>query len=119
MSNIGGSRPKGTTGRRVEVNEDARGAAASATTALVAREAAVLAREQAADQRQEAADLRDEVADQREEVMTAAAERRTRSETELLEANEHLVVAAIHSQTMTEVAEHATSLMSLKAERDF
>lgn len=91
----------------------------SATTTLCAREAAVLAREQAADLRQEAADLRDEVADQREEIMRVEAERRAHGETHLREANEHLVVAAIHSQTMTEVAEHATLQMSLKAERDF
>jgi len=119
MSNIARTPPKSATGRRPEVNERARGAPLSATTTLCAREAAVLAREQAADLRQEAADLRDEVADQREEIMRVEAERRAHGETHLREANEHLVVAAIHSQTMTEVAEHATLQMSLKAERDF
>jgi diguanylate cyclase (GGDEF)-like protein len=119
MSNIGRTSPKGATGRRLEEIERARDAPLSATTTLIAREAAVLAREQAADLREETADLREEIADQREEAMRAAAERRAHGETQLLEANEHLVVAAIHSQTMTEVAEHAALQMSFKAERDF
>jgi diguanylate cyclase len=119
MSNKGGTRPKGATGWRLEVNEGARDAPLSATTTLFERETALLAREQAADLRQEAADLRDEVADQREENIRAEAEHRAHGETQLLEANEHLVVAAIHSQTMTEVAEQATMQMSFKAERDF
>jgi diguanylate cyclase (GGDEF)-like protein len=118
MSNIGRIGPR-TTGERLEVNEVARDAPLSATTTLLAREAAVLAREQAADLRQEAADRRDKVADLRDEVIRDAAKRRAHGETQLLEANEHLVVAAIHSQTMTEVAEHATLQMSFKAERDF
>jgi diguanylate cyclase (GGDEF)-like protein len=116
MSIIGRTRPIGSAGWQVK--EDACAAPLSATTPLLEREAAVLAREQAADLRQETADLRDEIADEREEAMRDAAERRAHGET-LLEANEHLVVAAIHSQTMTEVAEQATLLMSFKAERDF
>jgi diguanylate cyclase (GGDEF)-like protein len=90
-----------------------------AAAALIAREAALLAREQAADLREKRADLRDRLADQREELLRTAAERRAHSDTHLLEANENLVVAAIHSQTMTEVAEHAAVQMTLKAERDF
>jgi diguanylate cyclase len=117
MSNIGRTRPIGATDWRDAENEGAR-APLSATTTLFEREAAVLAREQAAELRQEAADLRDEVADQREEVIRDA-ERRAHGETQLLEANENLVVAAIHSQTMTEVAQNATLQMSFKAERDF
>ena len=111
MSNIDHTRPKGTTAQPLEVNKRAR-CATSTATALAAREAAVLAREQAAD-------LRDEVADRRDEAARATAERRAHTETQLLEANEHLVVAAVHSQTMTELAEHATMQMSFKAERDF
>ena len=111
MSNIDHTRPKGTTAQPLEVNKRARCATSTATT-LAAREAAVLAREQAAD-------LRDEVADRRDEAARATAERRAHTETQLLEANEHLVVAAVHSQTMTELAEHATMQMSFKAERDF
>jgi diguanylate cyclase (GGDEF)-like protein len=118
MSNIARIGPKGPTGRQLDVNECVPDAPLSAST-LVAREAAVLAREQAADLRQEAADLRDEMADRREELMRDTAEHRAHGETQLLEANEHLVVAAIHSQTMTEVAQNATLQMSFKAERDF
>jgi diguanylate cyclase (GGDEF)-like protein len=88
-------------------------------SAIDARETAVLAREQAADLRQEAAELRDKVADRREEVGRAATQQRAKTETRLLEANQQLVVAAVHSQTMAEVAEHATLQMSFKAERDF
>jgi diguanylate cyclase (GGDEF)-like protein len=80
----------------------------SFAAALAARETAVLAREQAVDRREEAADLRDQAADKRESI-----------ETQLMEANENLVLAAVHSQTMAEAAEHATAEMSLKAERDF
>jgi diguanylate cyclase len=78
---------------------------ATREAALAAREAAVLAREQAADER--------------EEATTIAAERLVHGENELLEANEKLVVAAVQAQTDTEVAERATALMSIKAERDF
>jgi diguanylate cyclase (GGDEF)-like protein len=111
MSNIDRTRPKGATAQLLEVKKRARSAASTAST-LAAREAAVLARAQAAD-------LRDEVADRRDEAARATAERRAHTETQLLEANEHLVVAAVHSQTMTELAEHATMQMSFKAERDF
>jgi diguanylate cyclase (GGDEF)-like protein len=76
-------------------------------------------REETADLRQETADLREEAADQREETMGDEAVDRALNETQLLEANEHLVVAAIHSQTMTEAAERATLQMTFKAERDF
>jgi diguanylate cyclase len=77
----------------------------AAEAALVARESAVLAREQAADRRDEAA------------VITANL--LSHRESELREANAHLVVAAVQAQTDTEAAEHATALMSIKAERDF
>jgi diguanylate cyclase len=93
--------------------------ASSTPSALVARETAVLAREQAADRRHEAAELRDQAADKREETIRAAALQRANTATHLLEANQHLVVAAVHSQTMVEAAEHATLQMSYKAERDF
>jgi diguanylate cyclase (GGDEF)-like protein len=87
--------------------------------ALAAREAAVLIREQAADRREAAADLRDKIADQREEAVWRTTRHREDVQTHLLEANENLVVAAVHSQTMTEAAEDATMQMTFKAERDF
>jgi diguanylate cyclase len=85
--------------------ESARRTGPATEAALAAREGAVLAREQAADRR--------------EEATTIAAELLVHGESELLEANEKLVVAAVQAQTDTEAAERATVLMSIKAERDF
>jgi diguanylate cyclase (GGDEF)-like protein len=116
MSNID-QRLKDETGPQLDANESSQ--SNPTPTMLAARESAVLAREQAADRREEAADLRDKVAHQLEEAVRAISEKRGRSETQLLEANENLVVAAVHSQTLTEAAEHATLKMSFKAERDF
>jgi diguanylate cyclase (GGDEF)-like protein len=116
--------PKDAIVRKPEASESSPVTSPPAT--LAARESAVLAREQAADLREQAADLReqaadrrDRIADQREEAVWTRTEHRTRAGTQLLEANENLVVAAVHSQTMTEAAEHATVQMSIKAERDF
>ena len=102
MSEIGATRDLDATVHRVEPGGHPDSAA---ETALAARERAVLAREQAADRRDEAA--------------TITTELLAHSESELREANEHLVVAAVRAQTTTEAAEHATALMSVKAERDF
>jgi diguanylate cyclase (GGDEF)-like protein len=79
--------------------------AVATETSLTEREAAVLVREQEADRREAAA--------------ISTAEYHEQIASQLREANEHLVVAAVRSQTMTEVAEHATVQMALKAERDF
>ena len=108
---------RGATGPQLDATERSR--TNSTPTTLAARESAVLAREQAADRREAAADRRDKIAQQLEEDMKANSANRARTETQLLEANENLVVAAVHSQTMTEAAEHATLKMSFKAERDF
>src|SRR5450631_2034487 len=118
MRKIDDTRARDATGQPLEVNERARSAASTAAT-LAAREAAVLAREQAADRREAAVLTREQAVDRRDEAARATAERRAQAETQLLEANEHLVVAAVHSQTMAELAEHATMQMSFKAERDF
>jgi diguanylate cyclase (GGDEF)-like protein len=98
----------------------------SSPSALGARETVVLAREEAADRREEAADrredaadLRDTAADEREATNRAATQHRANKESHLREANEQLVVTAVHAQTMVEAAEHATLQMSFKAERDF
>jgi diguanylate cyclase (GGDEF)-like protein len=119
MTDIGRIHPIDATARRPEIDQGEGGTPSDTAATLLAREAAVHARERAADLREEAADLRDDIADRREEAARKAAERRARSEAQMREANEHLVVAAIHSQTMTEVAEFATLQMSFKAERDF
>jgi signal transduction histidine kinase len=84
--------------------------------AVAAREGTATLREDAADVREEAADLRDETATLREETLRAREEAaQARSELERLmaqmrEANEHLVVGAVHAQTMTEDAEQANHL---------
>jgi diguanylate cyclase (GGDEF)-like protein len=103
--------------QQLESTEDFR--AASTPMTLAARVAAVLIREQAADRREAAADLRDKIADQREEAVWGTTRHGEHAQTHLLEANENLVVAAVHSQTMTEAAERAAMQMSFKAERDF
>jgi diguanylate cyclase (GGDEF)-like protein len=117
MSIANNPRSKGAPSQQLESTEDFR--AASTPKALAAREAAVLVREQAADRRAAAADLRDKIADQREEAVWGTTRHREHAQTHLLEANENLVVAAVHSQAMTEAAERATMQMSFKAERDF
>jgi len=95
-------RDPGTIASRVTLSRDA---ALAAEAALASRECAVLAREQAADRRDLAA--------------VTAANRFANAASELREANEELVVSAVQAQTNTEAAEHATALMSIKAERDF
>src|ERR1700722_19762449 len=110
-------RSEGEPSPQLESTEDFR--ATSTPAALAAREAAVLVREQAADRRQAAADLRDKIADKREEAYWGTTRHREHAQTHLLEANENLVVAAVHSQTMTEAAEHAAMQMTFKAECDF
>ncbi len=84
--------------------------------AVAAREESATRREDAADAREGAADLRDETATSREEAVRAREETaQARSELDQLmsqmrDANEHLVVSAVRSQTMTEDAEQANHL---------
>ncbi|MDQ5911301.1 MAG: diguanylate cyclase [Pseudomonadota bacterium] len=115
--------------------------------ALLAGEQTVDRREEVADRREEVADRREEVADQREEVadqreeiadcreQVAAlrdkalraqeeaardkAELNAQNQAQLREANEHLVLATVHAQTMTEAAEQAAMQMSYMAKHDF
>jgi diguanylate cyclase (GGDEF)-like protein len=122
MSIVDNTPPKGSTARPLEPNESLHATSTGPSgpdLTLAARETAVLAREQAADLRQGAADLRDKVADQRDATVRATSKHRQHKETQLLEANENLIVAAVNSQTLTEAAEQATLQMSFKAERDF
>lgn len=83
-------------------------------------------REQLADRREETVDRREEVATLREKVLRAReeaarikAELSARNEALLREANEHLVVATIRAQMMTEAAEQATARMAHMAKHDF
>ena len=116
MSRTGFLRQKGATGRPPEANASAPPAAAKTVTE---REAAVLASEQAILSRTEAVDRREKVADRREKVAKAMAKLGARSEAQLRETNERLIVATVSAQTMTEVAEYATAQMSYVAEHDF
>jgi signal transduction histidine kinase/ActR/RegA family two-component response regulator len=84
--------------------------------AVTAREETAFLREEAARLREEAAGLREETSSLREAALRAredAAQARSELE-ELLaqvrEANERLVVASVHAQTMTEDAEQANHL---------
>jgi diguanylate cyclase (GGDEF)-like protein len=97
------------------------------------RDDAASLRDEDASMRDETADLRDEAADLREEVTmlrekalhaqeeaaSAKAALSALTDAQLREANEHLVVATVRAQTMTETAEQATAQMSHMAEHDF
>ncbi len=83
------------------------------------RQEAADQRQASADQREEVADLREEAADQREEAASAKAKLSAKTQAQLREVNERLVVATVHAQTMTEAAEQATVQMSYMAEHDF
>jgi len=97
------------------------------------REDCLSLREEAADLREEAANLREDVADLREEAASldeknlhaeikTANVREAQSklvESELREANEQLVVAAVNAQILVDEAEQATAEMTHMAEHDF
>ncbi|MDD5249309.1 MAG: EAL domain-containing protein [Rhodocyclaceae bacterium] len=83
------------------------------------REGAADQREETANLRQEAADLREEVADLREEAAKAEEALSLLNAAHMREANERLIVATIHAQTMTEAAEQATAQMAYVAKHDF
>ncbi|WP_428827535.1 putative bifunctional diguanylate cyclase/phosphodiesterase [Azonexus sp. IMCC34842] len=76
-------------------------------------------RQENADLRQEAADLRQKAADLSEAAARAKSELGVITEAHLREANERLVVATVHAQTMTEAAEKATAQMAYMAQHDF
>jgi diguanylate cyclase (GGDEF)-like protein len=90
------------------------------------REEAAGLREEDVDLREEAADLREEAAYLDEKALRTGRKtkkekeaRRAITETMLREANEHLTVATIRAQTMTDAAEQATKQMTHLAEHDF
>ena len=76
-------------------------------------------RQDTADLRQVTADLRQDAADRREETARVKAALRESSDAQMREANERLIIATIHAQTMTEAAVMATAQMSYMAEHDF
>jgi diguanylate cyclase (GGDEF)-like protein len=126
MSKKGVSPRKGATGRRLEANKCAQSPASAPGKPLAEREAAVLANEEAvlsrtetADRREQAITLRENALRAQEEAARAKAELDARTEAQLREANERLVVATVRAQTMTEAAEGATAQMSYMAQHDF
>ena len=81
--------------------------------AVEASESAISKREKSVDLREEAALLREKAASLREEAIATqerAAKAKALGVTQMREANQNLVVAAVHAQTMTEAAEHDNRL---------
>ncbi|MCU0736709.1 MAG: EAL domain-containing protein [Methylotetracoccus sp.] len=79
----------------------------------------VLASEQAVHRREEAVARREKALRAQEEAAMSKAELIAHNQAQLREANEHLVVATVRAQMMTEVAEQATLRMSYMAKHDF
>jgi diguanylate cyclase (GGDEF)-like protein len=75
-------------------------------------------RQDTADLRQVTADIRQEAADQREEAAIVKAAFNESTNATVREANERLMAATLHAQTMTKAAELATEQMSYMAEHD-
>lgn len=90
--------------------------------AIIAGEKAILSREEGASLREEGLSLREEGAGLREKALWEArtkAELATRTEAQLREANESLIIATVQAQTMTEAAEKTAGQMAYMAEHDF
>ena len=75
-------------------------------------------RQDTADLRQVTADIRQEAADQREEAAVVKAALDESANAQVREANERLIAATMHAQTMTKAAELATEQMAYMAEHD-
>jgi diguanylate cyclase (GGDEF)-like protein len=75
-------------------------------------------REDIADLREDIADLRQNVADQRDEAANSKAKLSMTTQALLKEANERLIIASVHAQTMAESAERAKEQMSHMAGHD-
>ena len=88
-------------------------------TTLAGREAALLAAERALALRERAAALLESTLRQQENAARALSAHTAFTETQLREANERLVVAAVRAQTMTEAAEGVAAQMSHMATHDF
>jgi len=82
------------------------------------REAALIAGEERATLREHDADLREAALRIHDLNVQARAEEEAISKGQLREANERLVIATVHAQTMTEEAERVTAQMSHMAQHD-
>lgn len=117
----------------VDVNKGALQSIGAREAAVAAREEAVLTGEGSAVLREQAKHLREEVARLRQELVVVRehatrqkvaaanenAEGLERQVTQLRDANEHLVVAAVEAQTRSEVSDHDKEQMSHAAHFDF
>jgi len=75
-------------------------------------------REDTADRREETANRRQNAADQRDEAANSKAKLSMTTQALLKEANERLIIASVHAQTMAESAERAKEQMSHMAGHD-
>jgi len=91
----------------------------AAKPTLAERETALLAGERAVLDREEGVELREKALSAQEDAARADVEFGAVSEAQLREANERLVVATVHAQTMKEAAEGAAARLSYMAEHDF
>jgi diguanylate cyclase (GGDEF)-like protein len=82
------------------------------------REDDAVRRDDDANLRQEAADLREQLADMHEVLVKANSELDVVNATQMREANEKLVVAAVNAQTKAEESDHTAAQMSYLAEHD-
>jgi diguanylate cyclase len=83
------------------------------------REEGASRREESASRREEGADLREKGLDARREAAKVHARASRRTEADLREANERLVIATVHAQTMSDSAKQAAAQMAHMAEHDF
>ena len=88
------------------------------TATSAEREAALAAGEERATLREHDADLREAALRVHDLNVQARAEEEAVSKGQLREANERLVLATVHAQTMTEEAERVTAQMSHMAQHD-
>jgi len=125
MSKKSNDRTRGRTARRKAVASpqamvDLRAKAVDPRTETVGRrEEAADLRELAAEVREEAAALRERALRPQEQAVRATAARNALTESDLREANEHLVVATVEAQTTTDAAVGASVRLSYIAEHDF
>jgi len=108
-----------TVPSRAEAAETRKHAADLRQSSADLREETANRREVIADLREETADLRQDAADQCEEAATSKAKLSTITQALLKDANERLIIASIHAQTMTDSAELANEQMSYVASHDY
>lgn len=125
MSTVSRTSVKDDVKRTLDVNESALSLVPAEAKSLAEREAAVTAGEHDAVMRDGAATRREQAATHREQALIpleaavlAKAAQVVRTEGQLREANERLVVAAVRAQTMTEAAEATAVQMCHMAQHD-